>query len=1408
MLTPSRRLVRSSRALALALLLTLIGGLSAPFTPTVYAATAPAQPSGSVELSPTPPNQTQAVPPNIAVTFDDSGSMASDYMGDTPPFGTNKAWGDGPWYCAGVIDPTATSGLGSLAMNGVYYNPNVVYTPPVNADGSAFPAADSSLQAVQNDGVTSNRPLNPSNSSTTPFANKVTVTGSGKNQKTTTTYWNCQYDGSNTKNTNKTSPVSGAGGGPYYYKYTGPALVDNGTGQPNSASLTNLYKTANWTAVAVANTTVTINGQSVNQWQNWANWWAYYHTRNLMARTSLSRVFASPSLAATTADGGYGSSVRVAWQNLYTSDSFILGTKTLISALADTTPAACMTQSKSGKLTLGSQSQQSGSVTTAPACYRNDFFNWIFQVPALNGTPTRSATDRAGQFFMRGCTTKSGKTTCNTGGTGDLHDPYWQPPAAGTGDGDELSCRQNFHVLMTDGLWNGDGDGPKYAALTAPASTTQLPDGTQFPDPGTAGVTSIYKPVHDGGNANYASLSDIAFHYWATSLRPDLYDPNDGKFVAPYLPDTRTGVVPTSVMSSSMYTNNANVNEEIYFNPVNDPANWPHMSEYMIGLGVSGTLNQTLNTDCTDASGAGSDACNLRKGVANSSGKVGWPTPNGSGSGIAQNIDDTWHAGLAGRGEFFSAANPQNLVDQLSAVLSNISARAAQPSTSAINASVLTTGAIAFNTGYSSIDWTGVLQAFPLNADGTTGSPFLWDANDTLTNHTSSTSRKILTASKDATSGLISGMAFESGSGFDAAEKAGLNAPAATDTTNDTLGNRVNYLRGVRDEESTGVMRTRTSLLGAIINSQGVYLSYPASGYTNNWPAGSAEATAAATSNGTNDDKSYDAFVTNHSTRAPMFYVGANDGMLHAFSAPVPTCSTTDPTTGACTAYTGAGTGPEQFAYVPRAVYANLGNLTSASSFKYAPTVDGTPVIRDVFFSENSAAEWHTVLVGGLRLGGRGVYALDVTDPTKLDETTNGLKKVLWEFDSDSKVTDGCVVYGTAAQGNTACDPSHLGYTFGQPNVGRLASGQWVVIVPSGYFPDCSQTDRPAICNSPGYPTQPKDSGGVPYSSLFVLDAQTGAMLAELKTPSTSTVGSYGLTSPVLGDYNNDQIEDVGYAGDLAGNLWRFDFSGTAATSWKVTLAYQAPNQGYQPITVMPRLFPDPVTNRFMVVFGTGKYLGSGDNTSTSAQTQAIYGIRDTLDTSGNPNLITQGTLVQRYLYETTVTDSSDPNFGATLRGLCANSTAPTDPCDNPTSLASTAGGWRIDLSVPAASGERVVVTPAAIFASNTAIISTLIPGSSDPCNPNVQGAVMALDAATGGAGQGVTSLGGIPYIGARVNNVRTSGTLPVATSVGGGSLVVPGLTLTGKKNDSGTPLTLDAPIWRRRSWLELNNDQ
>lgn len=1411
--------ILASRPAAMVLALTLVAGLSAPFVMLPPVRAAAIVPAGTTELSAAPVEQTQAVPPNIAMTFDNSGSMASAFLGDDRPF-DNGGWGS-QWRCAGVINPSATAGtIGAHAMNGVYYNPNVTYYPPVYADGTSFPQAGTaggtkvfSLTRVENDGVTAYRPLNASGStSTTDFTNQ-SISG-------TTYYWQCYsdpdykgntYSGNLGQNGNHYGAlrVTGGSGGPYYYQLKASALTTlqgqvDAYGNPTSAGLITLYTANNWEAVAVPS----------SQYQNWANWWAYYRTRNQMARTAISRAFGSPNLSAKTADGGYGGSFRVAWQNLYTSDTFTLQASTIISALMDAAGcSASSTTTSSPNVAL-----QTGTYTTPPPCYRSAFFNWVFSVPATGNTPSRAATIRAGQFFTRG--------NGNTGATGDLHDPYWQPPQTGTfnavsNPGNELYCRQNFHMLVTDGYSNESDPSLPSAANNAGVAFKDvvnnytLPDGVAFSS--TAAVSQIF--WNNRGSDYPSTMANIAFNYWATDLRPDLYQggagaPKTGNIVAPYLPDTYTGLFTGAGNVTGGNGNAQNIPAEEYFNPKNDPATWPHLVQYMVTLGVSGILNHSNDTDCkTYTAASPNDGCALRTGKTVSDGNTGWPRlVNNS----PQGIDDIWHATVNSRGSYFNAGNPQDLVDQLSAILSNISERAAAPKPAAVNASVATVGSLSFKVGHGS-NWSGVFQAVVLNQDGTVGTTPVWDANTSLDAMAVSL-RNIYTVAYSGSSLNPFAFTAANATSLDATETAGLGP--ASNSGNDTQANRINYLRGDLTHETDGTYRSRKDplsgvedLLGAIIHSDPVYVSFPNSGYNNNWPSGSSEAVAAAASNGT-DDKSYDSFQTDHASRPGTVYVGANDGMLHAFAAPAPTGCAANGT--GCN-YGNGGT--ERWAFIPRAVYANLGNLTSITNFQFRPTVDGTPVTRDVFFSENSRSEWHTILAGGVGVGGRGVYALDITDPTAFTATN-----VLWEFDSDMTIPTTCVsIMGSSSSGT--CQASDLGYTVSQPNIGRLATGKWVVIAPNGYFPDCSQPDVPTpdktSCAAIAAQA-PKDTSGNPYSALFVLDAQTGSVIAELKTPTNiSGVTSFGLATPVMGDYNNDQVDDVAFAGDLQGNLWRFDLSDPSPSNWTVTLVYKgladaSGNQGLQPITTMPRLFPDPATNRFMVVFGTGKYLGAADNGTNT--TQALMGVRDVLGTTYSQSGLTQDYLHETIAPATLPNGNPNPNAGATLRCVTGKS---TDTCDTtsttnpPTQVnaipapgATGGGGWFINLYTTTSTGvqnnqgERVVVSPGAIFASNTVVFETLLTGTSgsDPCNPATQGSVMAFNAVTGGPA-GVSSLGGWPMVGARISNARTSGSLPLVSALGGGQVYLPGLTVAPGNN----PLSIDAPIWRRRSWQEIN---
>jgi len=238
---------------------------------------------------------------------------------------------------------------------------------------------------------------------------------------------------------------------------------------------------------------------------------------------------------------------------------------------------------------------------------------------------------------------------------------------------------------------------------------------------------------------------------------------------------------------------------------------------------------------------------------------------------------------------------------------------------------------------------------------------------------------------------------------------------------------------------------------------------------------------------------------------------------------------------------------------------------------------------------------------------------------------------------------------------------------------------------------------------------------------------------------------------------------------------------------------------------VMPRLFADPIGGGLVVVFGTGKYLASADNViDSNTKQQAVYGIRDT-GQSGQA-VVVEGTAATPLVAQTLTEKNS-------TRGLTTNAV----PAKNP-GTGITNRGWYFNLYVNDGTnqtdkGERVVVDATALSDTNRAVITTLIPQDNDPCDPAPRGAVMFVDAATGGAALGVDfgSISGWPsgftQTGALVKNPPTGGFLPVATAVGGGQIYLPGLSLEGGSQAGKTP-SAGAPIWRRRSWRVLNNDQ
>ncbi|MHC5351790.1 pilus assembly protein [Metapseudomonas furukawaii] len=369
-----------------------------------------------------------------------------------------------------------------------------------------------------------------------------------------------------------------------------------------------------------------------------------------------------------------------------------------------------------------------------------------------------------------------------------------------------------------------------------------------------------------------------------------------------------------------------------------------------------------------------------------------------------------------------------------------------------------------------------------------------------------------------------------------------------------------------------------------------------------------------------------------------------------------------------------ANNGNELFAYMPNGVLGNV-KLLANGDYKHRYFVDGKLHIRDARLN----GAWRTVLLGSLGAGGKSVFALDVTDASG---TGFSAGNVLWEIKDDAD----------------------LGYNFGEPLVGRMKDGSWAAIFGNGH--GSTQED----------------------SVLYIVDLATGAVN---KVRAGKATG--GLSSPsfvyATDSSGNIYVKDV-YAGDLSGNLWKFNLkdNGSGVGDFEVSLGsgnkpqplYIATDSGgvRQPITVKPEIayHPDGVSQGVVVYFGTGRLYTAGDVVDLSKQ--SVYGIWDKLSGSGASTAFSgRSDLDQRsILFE-------GEAFDRDVRVLDAPATAMDW---------SRKRGWYLDLTSPTkgVQGERVIFAPRILL--NRLVIETAIP-SSDPCLAGGSGWTMVLDLATGG---------------------------------------------------------------------------
>ncbi len=1098
--------------------------------------------------------------PNLMFVLDESGSMARDYMPDE-------------------MSGTSTYGFLSAQCNGVAYDPTLVYLPAKDSLGNDYP--NSSFTSAKNNGY--------SGTSTTNLNNRSYYVYTGSQKKMGWT-----YDSSGNEDINTT-----------FYKECN-SVVGN---TPGNLKFTQVTVT---TAAPEA--------------QNYANWYTYYRTRSLLMRTAVGRAvqklgegyrvgFSRINSTAITdgvdfrdtkvfnaaqklnfynslysAEPGGGTPLRGALSKigryfankasgqtydpveyscqrnyaLLSTDGYwnsggfpgisegasygpygvtgsAIGNQdaTEVRPMYDGGNSVKTAETPTTTITRRQVITTNSTTTTSrrnfveinsSGCSSNRYNQWVTPETRVQTTSTKTTsivkettTTTRTVVITNGTvtsdTTSSPSTTTVTESPGT---PVAQTPT-------DTNWQAGTRQKTASCLKSNQVDSPGYGATTTSTSNASPSQAStvlsvEGPTQGQETTTTSTS----GGTSD--TLSDLAQYYFVTDLR------------SPALGNCTSS---TSGQSRDVCENAVPIAGR-------DNLRSQHMTTFTLGLGTSGTL--AFDKDYLKQTAG--DYVALTNGTKN------WPpttTSLSGNSGDARNIDDLWHAAVNGRGQYYSAMDANGLSDAIAGVINSIQEAEGAGAASSFNTLAFVSGNSnqIFQAGYTTNAWTGEITSYPVDGNtGDVGTTANWSAQ-ALLDQQLWTNRKIYYRQPSGASTLrqfkftnLNGDGY--GSWFanfclQTPQPGQCNAYTAANRTAANDGNNlVDYLIGDRSKNqntATPLYRTRNHILGDIINGAPIYVGKPPFNYT---------------------DAGYASFVAANSSRAPMIYAGANDGMLHAFSAT---------------------TGVEMWAYVPTAVMSKMFRLadtdypTSHESF-----VDAEPVIGDIYYG----GSWKTVLIGGLGLGGKAYYALDVTDPAN--------PKSLWEF-SDT----------------------NLGLTFGNPIITKRADGTWIVAFSSGYN------------NADG------------KGHLYILNAGTGTKLLDIVTPAGSpgTPSGLGKINAWI-DLSTNNTALRFYGGDLLGNLWRFDFDNKVLPYQSAFLLaqLQTPSGLPQPVTIKPETMLISKTHP-VVVIGTGRYLGDSD--ISNVEQQSIYIIKDSLNATGLGVLRSNPKLVKR-----TVTVSGSSAIGST----------------------------------------------------------------------------------------------------------------------------------------------------------------
>jgi type IV pilus assembly protein PilY1 len=537
---------------------------------------------------------------------------------------------------------------------------------------------------------------------------------------------------------------------------------------------------------------------------------------------------------------------------------------------------------------------------------------------------------------------------------------------------------------------------------------------------------------------------------------------------------------------------------------------------------------------------------------------------------------------------------------------------------------------------------------------------------------------------------------------------------SALDPTATLTSTRLNYLRGDRSNEVTATnanaFRARAGVLGDILDSSPTWVGPPSAPYMTKWTDTLHPTATMPENTGT----SYLTFMTGTAkTRTNVVYAGANDGFLHGFRAGAFKADGTYDAT--------QNDGTEVLAYMPGSIVRSIHNSTtpgldfSDPHYGHNFYVDATPGTGEVFWGGN----WYTWLVGGLG-GSPGIYVLDVTDPSQFGTSTSQAGSTVVAEWTPTGIPGGCA-------GSSSCG-DNMGNIGGVPQIRRFHNGGWGAIIPNGVGSISGDAGIFILLIDPASKTTPS-------VSLRYISA-TGN--------SKTKVGTNGIVYATAADLDGDHITDYVYAGDIQGNVWRFDLTDTDPSNWVASASALFKAAG--PITTKPVVVSVPSATGFprvMVEFGTGQQTPITNTTAPAYATspQSLYGIWDWNMTAWNARpsikyanaakLASGATLVQQ-----TISSPATGFRSVTNKAVCW--------MDVPTCAATPQYGWQDplpDTSVtPSSSGaitnyEQVIFSP--IFEVGAFIVNTTVPAANSPTTCTVTtptGWTMAISPENGGS--------------------------------------------------------------------------